>query len=389
MKTIEFLKFHTEAGGFEFALERLSEELGIRVKAYPEQDTYVLNYDQINSPKTHPIVRECRSLVINSKLEVVSRSFDRFFNYGEGECEVDFSSAFAMEKADGSLIGLYFNPGTDKWEFRTRGTGFAESEMPMGRVFKEAILDCIGLTDEELQDAMNSNGGVARNLTTIFEFTSPENRIVTRYEKPELVVLAVRENSTGIYPVELNGENVEAAAYVVSKYMYFKNVRACRMLPVTTVAEVETAVAELTDLQEGFVVVDSNNNRCKIKSPAYVKCHHIRGEGLTPKRIAELVAINEQDEYLAVFPEDQQFFEPYLSAKETLLKMMNLNFNLLRNIEDQKEFASFAKAFVFSALLFQARKKNATIESCWAEARESYKVDLLEWQKTMMETNPA
>ena len=118
METIRYLAFYafhpSEGAGFTFALERLTTEYGIRVKAYPEQDTYVLNYDQIESPKFAPVVKECRSLVINSKCEVISRSFDRFFNHGEGECIVDFNQAWAMEKVDGSLIGLYYNPGVDR-----------------------------------------------------------------------------------------------------------------------------------------------------------------------------------------------------------------------------------------------------------------------------------
>ncbi len=38
----------------------------------------------------------------------------------------------------------------------------------------------------------------------------------------------------------------------------------------------------------------------KIKSPSYVAIHHLRGEGLCPKKIAELILINETDEYLNI-----------------------------------------------------------------------------------------
>jgi hypothetical protein len=43
-----------------------------------------LNYDQIESAKAHPVVMECRGLILSYPHgEVVARSFDRFFNYGE------------------------------------------------------------------------------------------------------------------------------------------------------------------------------------------------------------------------------------------------------------------------------------------------------------------
>lgn len=372
METVKFLLANKEN-----PFGAINAAYGIRVKEYPSQDTYVLNYDQIESPKSHPIVRECRSLVVNGKFEVISRSFDRFFNYGEGECEVDFSKAFAMEKADGSLISLYYNPAMNQWHFRTRGTAFAESQMPSGRSYQEAILECIGKTFAEFQESME---GTRTDLTFIFEFVSPENRIVTRYEKPQMVLLAVREKS-GFYCYSQNGGNLGVMSSIFGESLGWKNVRPSRIMKVSTVAEVEKAVAELTDLQEGFVVVDSNNNRVKLKSPAYVKCHHIRGEGLTPKRIAELVAINEQDEYLAVFPEDEKFFTPYIQANQDLLYMMTVTYDHVEFIEDQKEFAVNVKDLRFSAIMFTCRKKKIPVAAAWAEAKETYKVELIEWQK--------
>lgn len=47
------------------ALAVLKEELGIRYKVYEEDGIVILDYDQIESPKTHPIVIECRSLILS------------------------------------------------------------------------------------------------------------------------------------------------------------------------------------------------------------------------------------------------------------------------------------------------------------------------------------
>ena len=111
-------------------LENLTEELGIRCKVYEEENIVLLDYDQIESPKTHPIVRECRSLILAlSDFSIVSRKFDRFFNHGEAlEYYSDFSfeNAVAFEKADGSLIGVYYNPFTNRWDISTRGMAKAE-----------------------------------------------------------------------------------------------------------------------------------------------------------------------------------------------------------------------------------------------------------------------
>ena len=69
---------------YEDGLDRLTELFGIKVRRYPEDNLVLLDYNQIDSPKTHPIVIECRSLILAlDTLEVVSRKFDRFFNLGE------------------------------------------------------------------------------------------------------------------------------------------------------------------------------------------------------------------------------------------------------------------------------------------------------------------
>lgn len=74
MRVIEFIKNH--------GIQALTEEYAISVKKV--DDLLVLNYNQIDSPKTHPLVIECRSLILESEtLKVVSRGFDRFFNIYE------------------------------------------------------------------------------------------------------------------------------------------------------------------------------------------------------------------------------------------------------------------------------------------------------------------
>jgi len=369
MNVISFLR---DFKNTEIGLIALNEQLGVKAKEYPEQGVIVLNYSQLESPKMHPITRECRSLVLDYNLNIVSRSFDRFFNLGEGDCEVDFNnSVIAFEKADGSLINLYYVPPMDQWHFRTRGTAFAEAQMPSGRSYQEAILECIGMSFDEFQGKMLN---VDKNVTFIFEFVSPENRIVTRYSEPALIYLAGR-GTNGIYPREFqNGETVS----IMCDFMGFKNVRSARSMKVNSVADVESAVAKLENLEEGFVVLDTKNNtRVKVKSPAYLVCHRIRGEGLTPKRIAELVAITEEEEYLVYFPEDRQYFDPYIYARDSLLSEAEGVLNNSGSLESQKDFALAVKDYPYSALLFTARRKDCSVLHAWAESRDSYRAELI------------
>lgn len=373
METIQYLRDKLVNHSFEGSLEQLTTDYGIKVKSYPDQDVYLLNYDQIESPKFNTIVRECRSLVIDSKLNVVSRSFDRFFNHGEGECEVKFENSVALEKVDGSLIGLYFVPKMNQWHFRTRGTAFAEAQLPTEKSYQQAILETIGMSFEQLQESMSK---VDKDITFIFEFVSPENRIVTRYQEPMMVLLAVREHN-GKYPSYMKNDFV-VELLKNEMPVCWKNVRECKSFQIKTVEDVENYISGLTDLQEGFVVLDrEKNTRVKFKSPAYLKAHAIRGEGLTPKRVSELVAIGEEEEYLSVFPEDSDYFEKFISARKAILESVNEIYEKTKEIDSQKEFAIAVKDYPFSALLFTSRKAKCTPLHSWAESKESYRSNLI------------
>ena len=110
--------------------DALSDELGIKVNRHDTLPLVILNYDQIESPKTNPIVRECRGLVLHADThELVARSFSRFFNWGEVVEEMpefDFSDFIIQSKEDGSLILIYFFDG--EWRVNTRGS-FAQDHM--------------------------------------------------------------------------------------------------------------------------------------------------------------------------------------------------------------------------------------------------------------------
>ncbi|MGK7930464.1 MAG: RNA ligase [Microcystaceae cyanobacterium] len=336
MHTIHYLKEH--------GIARLTDELGITVKAY--DNLYVLNYSQIDSPKTHPVVIECRGLIINKNWEVVSRSFDRFFNYGECadiDAQLDFSQAYCYEKKDGSLIKLAYYEGS--WRISTRGTAYAESAIGAWNMTFEALaLDALGLkTIPQLNDLMNESGA-NQDVTYIFELTSPYNRIVTRYDSTTLWFLAARHR---------NGEYVKADEVIVNlgtpkpKVYKFSSVEDCLQ-----------TTASLEDLEEGYVVYLDNTPISKIKSPKYVAIHRIRGElGLTPKRIMQLILTNEQAEYLQYFPEDEQYLTPYRQALSELMELLETTYAKVKDIEVQKDFALAIQDFPYKSVLFQARKQ--------------------------------
>ncbi len=346
----------------ETSAEQLTE-LGIKVKRY--KDRVLLDYDQINSPKTHPIVVQCRGIILTPDFkQVICRPFDRFFNLGEApetQAHLDMTKAIAYDKVDGSLIKIYFYKG--KWEIATRGTCFAESSVnEFDMSFRDLVLKALNCSEEGFQEKVNME--LDERITYLFEVTSFENRVVTNYQGYTLHYLGSRSTQTGEY-IEQSARAMAFGAAMPTMYGFLTKEEA-----------IQSANA-LSGLKEGFVVWQDGKPVAKVKSDAYVAVHHIRGEGLSPKRIAQLVLTGEQDEYLTYFAEDRQHFEPFIQAQVAVLNALEVAYREYSAIEGQKEFAIAIKDLAFKGVLFEARKTGKPVLQCWSDARESFKLDIL------------
>ena len=345
MKVIQFIKEH--------GLGALTRDFGIKVRELPTKNLIGLNYDQIESPKTHPIVMECRSLVLNYNYEVVARAFPRFFNYGEAPdtyADLDISRAVVLEKADGSLIKIYFNPFTSQWEISTRSSPDGDVPFVSGGTFRERVLKTLGWSEGEFQ--MHANF-LSKEYTWVFEYIGPENRIVTRYETSELVLTGLFDNKSGKC-LDLSCLKSVGSALKETGW----NVRLPEIHKLDSFDHIAQASKDLPTLAEGYVVWDPvSGQRCKIKNPAYVAIHHLRENGaLSQKRIFELVLMNEHEEYLTYYPEDRHAFEPAIAAVEITKADMISRWDCVCDIEDQKEFALAVKDWKYSWVFFTAKK---------------------------------
>lgn len=358
------------------ALAALKEELGIRYKVYEEDGIVILDYDQIESPKTHPIVIECRSLILSyPEFDAVSRKFDRFFNYGEAPdlyADFSFDDAIVMEKADGSLIGVYYNPKTARWEISTRGMAKAEGEHLFGGTWRQKVQEAFGFKDEA--DFQKRCDDIFwRTSTYIFEYCSPENRIVTKYDEAHMVLTGVRCKDTG-----------EEADFIGAQYIGVMfgdlRVRAPKIYSAENMDELVEYANSLPDLEEGFVVrCQKTNKRVKIKSKTYLVAHKLRGNDAVPtrKNVLSLVLEGEVDEFLAYFPEWKGIISTAQSEVDELLANAMIYWEKAKGLESQKEFALVVKSAKAPWILFSARK-NGTIPSV-----EFHKADLSQKLKTL------
>lgn len=360
----------------ENPLSELESQLAIKINDYPEQGIAILNYHMLDSPKTHPITIECRSLILDRiTFDIVSRKFDRFFNLGENPefySDFNFENCHIMSKEDGSLIGVYYNPTTERFSISTRSMANAEGNHILGDTWYNRIQSAFGFHSEDEFQNFWSSVPNAQKWTFIFEFIGPENRIVTPYKQTELVFI-------GASSIDGDWMKLDDMKFQM-KWFSRLNIRLPEFYATPkTINDLIIQANELKDLKEGFVIWDPNTNkRQKIKSVQYIAIHAIRGENTLPtrKNIFNLIFTGDMDEFLTYFPEYTELFK---SAQDEIFSFeydLSSIWHQVKNIEDQKAFALAIKDVSRSFILFMAKKQNKHPIQVLHELSTEKKVDL-------------
>jgi T4 RnlA family RNA ligase len=344
----------------EEAVKKLKDELGIEYSFYG--DLVCLGYSQIDSPKTHPIVMECRGLILEkNNWNIVSFPFKRFLNYGEAPETIagfNFMKAVGLQKIDGSLIS-YFNY-KDQWLMSTRSV--VENSSNVG-LFSITFRDLFYKTAERYPELLKK---ADKAYTYYFELTSPENRVVTIYKERSLHLLMMREVSTWR---ELLLPELQQQSTVLG-------------VPLPDVVDfsdqdnlVELAKS-LATLEEGFVAVDYSvpdedgisYKRVKVKNPSYVAIHHLKDRaGRSLRSLVSLVMDKQTDEFTNYFPEFIPFIEKVRVKYEAYIEQLNKETEGVtehlkkdRNKENKKEYALFVQKFSNPSYMFQLYEGKVT-----------------------------
>ena len=284
--------------------ELLSNSYKIKIKK--DGDYAILNYIMFDCNFSDPIVQECRGIIVDYvKKEVVCWPFRKFGNYNEYYCdEIDWESARVLEKVDGSIIKLWFDSQKNDWQFSTNGTIRAENanvnEHVLELTFGEVILNADNYSDIPFDTLDKTN-------TYIFELVSPETKLVVSYPFTRLYHLGTRNNITG--------KEMELDIGIVKPKSY----------PITTLADCLRAAKALNAdnescvENEGFVVVDKNYHRVKIKTPDYLMVSKISQiKTLAKKDIVEMLL--EGSNKIGMLCENNPHLAPYFKYYEFKLE---------------------------------------------------------------------
>jgi T4 RnlA family RNA ligase len=305
-----------------------------------------------------PLSKETRGhTFLEETGECVSLSLSKFFNLGENEETLPHNLPWNEDyevttKLDGSLITCILLE-SGEIEFKTKKSFFSEV----------ALLAKANVTSKVKALSLHC---LLRNHTPIFEFTSPENRVVISYgDKPKFTLLAIRDNESGKF---LPREDVE-----IISGMY--QVDLVELHPLKSLGvEMKNLLEDMKSQKnfEGYVIHFLESDLfVKVKTPWYLLEHMVRTD-LRFRDVAKLV------------------IEEMIDDMKSRVSLAGLNLSPIEKIESQvvsellsiektieekvlenkgktfKEAAESLKGFkYFSQVMSVLREKNVDIKDIW------------------------
>jgi hypothetical protein len=308
LKLLDFIKEHAD---WEVLLNQVPYCLSISRDQKFGRNLIMFKYSQQDSDFSNDIVKECRGIILDEDtLEPVSIPYFKFFNFSEpNAAEVDWSSAKVLQKIDGSLIKVVkFSSG----EILVSTNGVIDAfkcelnsqigcpYYNFGELFWEAVsnqMEALNISTKYNDRVEWLADKLLPNTTYMFELCSPYNRVIIPHKETKLYFHGWRDN------ISLNEMrfNICILADVFDCPLDYN---------LKSLDECIAATQAMPWDEEGYVVVDKNFNRVKIKSPAYLMVHRLANNGnMSIRRAIDVYMAGECDEILAYFPEYKSAFD--------------------------------------------------------------------------------
>lgn len=255
---------------------------------HPEFDLWILNYTPACQfdRAWDEITIQCRGLILDSRSNIVARSFPKFFNLGERpetlSQHLPDLPFVVLEKVDGSLGILYRGPDRIL-RVATRGS-FTSAQSQWATAWIRALPAASQQRLHELLD---------RRQTPLFEvvYAGIEGP-VTHYDWEGLALLSLVNNDTGR---EAEWSELEALTRAIG----------CRLPAVYTFGSLAEVVAQqplLPPTFEGFVIRYANGLRVKVKGYQYMELFRAV-TGFSARVVLEAMR-GRRDEFFVRLPEE-------------------------------------------------------------------------------------
>lgn len=255
---------------------------------FPDYTTFKYAHMGVNFSDEN--IRRARGLTFNNKTkELITIGFEKFFNHDQLVGDNRYSEEFIKErssldlnniknikfseKMDGSLILVGRDSSNGNIIFSTTGS----SNSVQSRMAKDLVKD-----NKEIENYLKEN-----NDTLAFEFVSPENRVVVKYNKSKLVLLSIINKDT----LKRRSED-EIDSIAENKLTEFEQPKRFTF----TLDEFKDFIKEKENF-EGFVVENEYGNLVKIKTEQYILLHNKFSEVSAYKHLSKNTIRNVVKEY--------------------------------------------------------------------------------------------
>lgn len=322
---------------------------------------WMLVYNLFESDFKSPIVRQTRGTVVefkNGKAKVICGPYTKFFNWDDPNSalkDIDWDSARVWEKVDGQLIKMFKYSGRDYW-CTNGGTGLntpldyqTDEIKDYGDLMKAAIEKAdpsavIGIsrgivngyenvTDFSVKaDWMDK---IPDGWTLMFELTSPQNRIIVKYNDIKLWFHGARDpEGNEHFPEEV----IEMFGLPFGMPKAFKGVAGID-------AAFDNYLKNMNGYDmEGLVICDKNFNRIKVKCDSYLNLKFVRDND-TPEGIWRLVITEEYDDILPSAPELKDKIEAQVKEVVKTFKEIDSTLNYAKDVWDNDYKGNDRKGF--------------------------------------------
>jgi RNA ligase len=275
------------AGRYEFIV--VHKDYGISVVNYTHQSSETFPPVTDDDYLTPAILRECRGLVFDTETgEIVSRRLSKFHNFFErpDTSVIDVSKPHqVLEKLDGSFISPIILPGSTGVRYISK----------MGLTSTSMQAETFAASHPEYD--LFARHCISWDATSIFEWCSPENRIVVAYEEDALILLAVRDNRSGVY------WNYDSMVQMADAWNIPCVKAVCPPLSSPAAFAEFEATVRAWEGAEGVVLTWDDGSRVKIKADAYVSLHRAKSLTENERDVVGLILDDKTDDLLPLLPD--------------------------------------------------------------------------------------
>ena len=264
------------------------EDNGIVTREYTDLGLEILKYNKESCDMSDSVARECRGMVreIESKRIVClppikSLEMNDFFKDRElGDCLIE-------EFIDGTMINMFYYK--EDWHISTRSSIGASCRWHSRKYFSEMFQESSGNLDVEKLN---------RDYYYSFVLRHPENRIVTNYTSPSIILVFVGQvmEDNLVHTIDVKTEAGRIGVESPTRYEF------------ASTDDIKKYVDSQSFEFQGVVIKDGVF-RTKYRNSAYNTARQLRGNTKNLKYIYfSLKKEGKLNEHLSFFPEHQSVF---------------------------------------------------------------------------------